>query len=113
MLTVDQADRIAQLRPPYPPLSADPAEQCPGRTGWHTPQADDWNAGNRESACRECGARVTRRYADPTWRTPRPTASIIIEQEDCGSTEIVWSNLSDVIAAHAERAAEPGLWADL
>lgn len=68
-LTVEQADRIAQLRPPYPPQSADPAERCPGRTGWHTPSAEDWNRGNRESDCRECGAEITRRFCDPTWRT--------------------------------------------
>jgi len=32
-LTTEQADRLAQERPPYPSPSDDPAEFCPGTTG--------------------------------------------------------------------------------
>jgi len=70
-LTVEQADRLAQERPPYPPPSDVPAEQCPGPTGWHRPQPEDWNRGNRESTCTWCEAPVRRNFADPVWRTGR------------------------------------------
>lgn len=71
-LTVEQADRLAQERPPYPPPSDEPSEQCPGPTGWHRPQAEDWNRGNRESTCTWCQEPVARRFADPVWRTIPP-----------------------------------------
>lgn len=68
-LSVDQADRLARLEPPYPAPSADPTERCPGVTGWHRPQADDWNGGWRHSTCTHCDAPIQRRFIDPVWRT--------------------------------------------
>jgi hypothetical protein len=68
-LTVEQADRLAQERPPYPPPSDSPDERCPGPTRWHRPQARDWNQGNRESTCTWCGAEIGRGFGDPVWRT--------------------------------------------
>lgn len=67
-ITGEQADRLAQERPPYPPPSDDPAERCTGETGWHRPQPEDWNAGNRESTCTWCEVPVARKFADPVWR---------------------------------------------
>lgn len=69
-LSVEEADRLAQEWPPYRAPSDDPAERCPGKTGWHRPQVEDWNAGNRESTCTWCHAEISRRFADPVWRTP-------------------------------------------
>jgi hypothetical protein len=68
-LTVEQVDRLAQERPPYPPPSADPRERCAGPTGWHRPQVEDWNHGDRSSTCTWCGAAIERRFADGVWRT--------------------------------------------
>lgn len=67
-LTVEQADRLAQERPPYPPPSDVLAEQCPGLTKWHRPQPEDWNRGNRESTCTWCQVPIERNFADPVWR---------------------------------------------
>lgn len=67
-MDAEQADRLAQERPPYSPPSDNPAERCTGKTGWHRPQARDWNSGNRSSTCTWCGASIERRFADPVWR---------------------------------------------
>lgn len=68
-LTVDQADRLAREIPPYPPASGVLSEQCSGKTGWHRPQVDNWNRGDRESTCTWCQAPITRNFCDPVWRT--------------------------------------------
>lgn len=68
-ITVEEADRLAQERPPYPAPSDDPAERCTGETGWHRPQVRDWNAGNRESTCTWCRVPIARKFADPVWRS--------------------------------------------
>lgn len=68
-LTAEEADRLAQERPPYPPQSSVPAEQCPGPTGWHRPQAEDWNQGDWESTCTWCGLAISRDFGDPAWRS--------------------------------------------
>ena len=67
-LTVEQADRLAQERPPYPPASDNPSEKCPGPTGWHRPRADNWNRGDRESTCTWCDVAIARGFGDPVWR---------------------------------------------
>ena len=69
ILTVEEADRLAQERPPYPPKSDTPAERCTGRTGWHRPLPGDWNRGNRESMCTWCDQAISRNFCDPVWRT--------------------------------------------
>jgi hypothetical protein len=79
VLTVEEADMLAQERPPgecpwckrpldYPQKSDDPIEQCTGVTRWHRPSVADWNAGNRESICTWCSLPIVRRFSDPTWR---------------------------------------------
>lgn len=68
-LTVDQVDRLAQERPPYPPPSPNSSERCPGRTGWHRPQSDNWNRGDHSSVCTWCLAAIQRRFGDGVWRT--------------------------------------------
>ena len=68
-LTVEEADRLAQERPPYPPPSNDPIELCTGPSGYHRPAVEDWNRGNRESSCTWCGQHITRKFGDPIWRT--------------------------------------------
>jgi len=72
-LTVEQADRLAQERPPY---------------RWHRPKVSDWNAGNRESTCTWCKAPITRQFADPVWRAACQqcdgTGLIGIDQCNCG-----------------------------
>lgn len=67
-LTAEEADRLAQERPPYPPKSDVPSEQCPGPTGWHRPQVVVWNSGDRESTCTWCGVAIGRNFGDPVWR---------------------------------------------
>lgn len=80
LLTVDEADRLAQERPPYPPMSPNPRERCQGPTGWHRPRPEDWNAGNRSSRCTWCWVAIDRQFCDVVWRTspadgdiPRPS----------------------------------------
>jgi hypothetical protein len=68
-LPVEQVDRLAQERPPYPPQSANPRERCIGTTGWHRPQVENWNRGDRSSICTWCWAAIERRFADGVWRT--------------------------------------------
>ena len=67
-LTVDEVDRLAWERPPYPHPSANWQERCMGLTQWHRPQVNDWNAGNRESVCTWCWSAIERRFADGVWR---------------------------------------------
>ncbi len=68
VLSIGEADRLAQERPPYPPKSDVRSEQCKGPTGWHRPQADDWNSGEHYSVCTWCFLAIARRFGDPTWR---------------------------------------------
>lgn len=96
-LTVEQADRLAQERPPYPPPSDVPAERCPGPTGWHRPKPESWNRGDRESTCTWCQMPIWRNFGDPVWRdmtghlivdgvpmpvAPPPPPSIVIMADD-------------------------------
>lgn len=68
-MAVEDADRLAQQRPPYPPPSDDPVERCAGSTGWHLPSPESWNRGDREGQCVHCGLDIRRRFGDPIWRT--------------------------------------------
>lgn len=67
-LSVSDADRLAQERPPYPPPPEEFAARCPGLTGWHRPRVGDWNRGNRESVCTWCELPIRRGFGDPVWR---------------------------------------------
>lgn len=68
-LSIEEAERLQQLTPPFPPMSADPQEQCPGPTNWHRPHARAWDRGDRESYCTWCHVKIERRFMDPTWRS--------------------------------------------
>ncbi len=95
-LTVEQADRLAQERPPYPPPSDVPAERCPGPTGWHRPRVSDWNQGNRESACTYCHMPIRRNFTDPVWRSPgRPDAPQVTGRGEAGALCLVTAISAD------------------
>ena len=68
-LSIEEADRLQRLTPPFPPASEDPQEQCPGPTNWHRPHARAWDRGDLESYCTWCHVKIERRFMDPTWRS--------------------------------------------
>jgi len=70
-LTTDEADRLAREQPPYPPPSDSAEERCAGKTGWHRPQVDDWNDGNRGSTCTWCGKEIERTHLLAALRTTK------------------------------------------